>query len=438
MTLGATAIEHLKTLLRIPSVNPPGNEGPCVEYIARVFSEHGIEHSIVESHGGRPNVVGRVRGSGKKKPLLLNAHLDVVPVDREKWTHEPFSAIEADGCIWGRGAIDMKNMAAMSLATIVSLKSASLDRDLIFAAVADEEAGSNHGALYLVENRPELVTAEYVLGEGGGHTLHVGARQICPIQVAEKGICWFELTAHGQPGHGSMPHTDNAVVTLARAIAKLGEVRLPPHVLPVVEQFLQEVAGGASRAIPTLLHPRLANHLLAVLERVDPSRARPLSAMLRNTVSPTMLAAGNKVNVIPSKASAHVDGRVIPGQTIAQFLDEIRAVVGPHLEITVHEQHEGVVFSSDTPLYDAIVRAVSRHAPEATAVPYLIPGFTDAFAYARMGATCYGFAPVRLPRNLDFTAMFHGHDERIPIDGFVWGTQVLSELVTEFCSRSAL
>jgi len=435
MELGASAIEHLKALLRIPSINPPGNEGPCVEYVARVLSEHGIEHKIVESDAGRPNVVGRLRGSGKKKPLLLNAHLDVVPVDRDKWTHDPFGAVEADGCIWGRGAIDMKNMAAMSLATMVSLKGASLDRDVIFAAVADEEAGSNHGALFLVERHPELVSAEYVIGEGGGHTLHVGKRQICPIQVAEKGICWFELTAHGEPGHGSMPHPDNAVVKLARAIEKLGEVRLPPHVLPVVEQFLQELAGGASGAIPTLLHPRLANHLLAVLEKVDAARARGVGAMLRNTVSPTMLQAGGKVNVIPSKATAHVDGRVIPGQTIAQFLDEIRAVVGPDLDITVHEQHEGVVFSSDTPLYTAMAMSLARHAPDATVVPYMIPGFTDAFAYARMGATCYGFAPVKLPRDLDFTKMFHGHDERIPVDGFVWGTNVLSELVRDFCSR---
>lgn len=434
MDLGASALAHLKALLRIPSINPPGNERPCVEYVARVLSEHGIEHTVVESDAGRPNVVGRLRGSGKAKPLLLNAHLDVVPVDRHKWTHDPFGAEEAHGCIWGRGAIDMKNMAAMSLATIVALKNVPLDRDVIFAAVADEEAGSNHGALYLVQRRPELVSAEYVLGEGGGHTLHVGRRQICPIQVAEKGICWFELTAHGEPGHGSMPHPENAVVKLARAIERLGEVRLPPHVLPVVQQFLEELAGPAAPVIPRLLTPRLANHLLAVLERVDPSRARGVGAMLRNTVAPTMLAAGAKVNVIPSKASAHIDGRVIPGQTIAQFLDEIRAVIGPELEITVHEQHEGVTFSSDTPLYDAIQQKLSKHAPEATVVPYMVPGFTDAFAYARLGATCYGFAPVKLPRELDFAKMFHGHDERIPVDGFLWGTDVLCELVRDFCA----
>jgi acetylornithine deacetylase/succinyl-diaminopimelate desuccinylase-like protein len=436
MDLGSSAVAHLKALLRIPSVNPPGGEGPCVEYIARVLSEHGIEHTVVHSPAGRANVVARVRGTGRARPLLLNAHLDVVPVDRDKWSRDPFGAEEADGCIWGRGAIDMKNMAAMSLATLVSLRGSALERDVIFAGVADEEAGSEHGALFLCNERKDLVDCEYVLGEGGGHTLHVGKRQVCPIQVAEKGICWFTLTAHGEPGHGSMPHPENAVVKLARAIERLGTVKLPPHVHPVVEQFLEQLAGGAGPAVPALLNPLLANHLLGVLERLDPSRARGVGAMLRNTVSPTMLEAGQKVNVIPSKASAHLDGRVIPGQTIEQFLAEIRRVVGPDLDITVHREHEGVVFSSDTPLYTAIARSVNRHAPEATVVPYMIPGFTDAFAYARLGATCYGFAPVKLPKDLDFAKMFHGHDERIPVDGFVWGTNLLAELVADFCKAA--
>ncbi len=439
--LGEEAVGHLKTLLRIPTVNPPGNEGPAVEYVARVLSEHGIEHVVVESDAGRPNVVGRLRGSGAKRPFLLNAHLDVVPVDRAKWTRDPFAAEEADGCIWGRGAIDMKNRAAMSLATLVHLKrsGARLERDVIFAAVADEEAGSRHGALFLVERHPELVRAEYVLGEGGGHTIHMGKARFCPIQVSEKGICWFSLAAHGEPGHGSMPHPENAVVKLARAVAALGDIRLPPHVTPVVEEFLRTLAAGSpfpqSKVLPLLLNPRLAGHLLSVLGRVDPGKAKGLNAMLRNTVSPTMLEAGAKVNVIPSVATAQLDGRVIPGQTIEQFLDEVRRVVGPDLEITVHEQHEGVTFPQDTELFAALQAAIARHDPGAITVPYMVPGFTDAFAYARLGAICYGFAPVRLPADLDFASLFHGHDERIPRDGFVWGTRVLAEVVADFCSR---
>jgi acetylornithine deacetylase/succinyl-diaminopimelate desuccinylase-like protein len=434
------AIEHFKALLRIPTVNPPGNERPAAEYLARLFAAEGIEHTVVESEPTRASVVARLRGSGEAKPLLLNGHLDVVPVDREKWTHDPFAAIEADGCIWGRGAIDMKNMVAMAAMTLVLLRRSGvrLARDVIFAGVADEEAGSRKGALYLVERHPELVRAEYVLNEVGGHTLYVGERRFYPIQVSEKGICWFEITAEGEPGHGSMPHPGNAVLRIARAVSLLGDAKMPLHVTPVVERFLRTIAEGApfpqSRMLPLLVHPRLADHLLAVIRRAQPERARGLNALLRNTASPTMLSAGSKVNVIPSRASVMVDGRVVPGQSIRQFLDEIERVIGPGLKITVHEEHEGTVFPSDTPLYRAIEAVIARHDPGGTPVPYMIPGFTDSFAYARLGAVCYGFAPVRLGPDIEFTRMYHGHDERIPRDGFAWGLRVLYELVRDFCA----
>jgi acetylornithine deacetylase/succinyl-diaminopimelate desuccinylase-like protein len=439
---GEEAIDLFKALLRVPTVNPPGNERPAAELLARLFEREGIAHQLVESPAGRTNLVARVSasgGNGARKPLLLNGHLDVVPVERAKWTHDPFGAVEADGCIWGRGAIDMKNMVAMSAMTLVLLKRAGvpLERDVIFAAVADEEAGSNHGAVHLVEKHAELVRAEYVLNEVGGHTLHMGARRYYPIQVAEKGICWFEIAAEGEPGHGSMPHPENAVVKLARAIAKLGDTRLPLHVTPVMERFLRTVAEGApfpqKQLMPLLVQPKLAGHLLDLLHRAVPDQARPIAAMLSNTTSPTVLEAGAKVNVIPSRASAKVDGRVIPGQSIARFLDEVRAVIGDELSISVLESHEGATFPSDTPLYSAIERTLARHDPGAIPVPYMIPGFTDSFAYARLGAVCYGFSPVRLPPGMEFTKMFHGHDERIPRDGFVWGARVLYELVEEFC-----
>jgi acetylornithine deacetylase/succinyl-diaminopimelate desuccinylase-like protein len=425
------AIEHFKALLRIPTVNPPGNERPAADY--------------VESEPTRASLVSRHRagaGASGKGPLLLNGHLDVVAVDREHWTHDPFAAIEADGCIWGRGAIDMKNMVAMSVMTLVLLKRSgvALDRDVIFAGVADEEAGSRKGALFLVEQHPELVRCEYVLNEVGGHTLHMGKERFYPIQVSEKGICWFEIEAQGEPGHGSMPHPDNAVVKIGKAIAALGDTRLPHHVTPVVKEFLETIAKGApfpqSRVLPLLLQPRLASALLDVIRRIEPDRAKGLGAMLSNTASPTILAGGSKVNVIPSRASVQVDGRVIPGQSIEQFLEEIQRVIGPGLKITVHEQHEGPVFPSDTPLYRSIVDALARHDPEGVPVPYMIPGFTDSFAYARLGAVCYGFSPVRLGPELEFTRMYHGHDERIPREGFAWGVRVLYELVRDFCRQA--
>ena len=439
----AEAIGHFKALLRIPTVNPPGNERPAAEYIAGVLRAEGIEPTLLESEPTRTSIVARLKathpsGAG---PLLLNGHLDVVPVERDHWTHDPFAAVEADGCIWGRGAIDMKNMVTMSLVTLLLLKrtNARLTRDVIVAFVADEEAGSHHGALFLVEQHPELVRAEYVLNEVGGHTLTMGKTRYYPIQVAEKGICWFQLTAKGEPGHGSMPHPGNAVVKLSRALERLGMARLPQHNNAVVSEFLKTIAKGApfprNLIMPLLLAPALANHLLDLMGKADPETQKGVNAMLRNTTSPTMVTAGSKVNVIPSRATAMVDGRVLPGHSVESFLAEVRQVIGDELSIDVVDQHDGTTFTSDTPLYRAITATLGRHDPAGIPVPYMIPGFTDSFAYGRLGAICYGFSPVQLRADMNFTRMYHGHDERIPLEGFLWGQRVLFELVRDFCAQ---
>jgi acetylornithine deacetylase/succinyl-diaminopimelate desuccinylase-like protein len=434
------AIAHFKALLRLDTTNPPGDERKAADYIAGVLAKEGIEHRIFESDPGRASIVARLRGNGKKAPLLLNGHLDVVPADPEHWTHPPFEAVEADGYIWGRGAVDMKNMVTMSLMSIVLAKRTgiALDRDVIFAGVADEEAGSNKGALFLVEEHPEEVRAEYVLNEVGGHTMHMGDARFIPIQVSEKGICWFEMVVEGSPGHGSMPRADNSVVRLARAIERLGTTRLPQHNTPVVENFLRTLAEGApfpqSSVLPLMLTPALAGALLEVVARRDPDQAYGLNALLRNTTSPTILEAGKKVNVIPSVAKAQVDGRIIPGQSIGAFLAEVQRVVGPDVKLNVLNHHDGTTFPSGTPLYDTITRVLARRDPGAKPVPYMIPGFTDSFAYARLGATCYGFSPVRLGPELNFPRMYHGHDERIPVDGFTWGVRTLWEVVSEFAA----
>ncbi|MCA9594010.1 MAG: M20/M25/M40 family metallo-hydrolase [Myxococcales bacterium] len=437
--VGDESVALLKELLCIDTTNPPGNEKPAAELLARLFEREGIEATLLESEPGRTSVVARLKGSGKHGPLLLNGHLDVVPADPEHWQHPPFSAEEADGCIWARGAIDMKNMVAMSAMALVLLarQKVKLDRDVIFAGVADEEAGSRHGALFLVEKHPALVRSEYVLNEVGGYTLQFGATRFYPIQVSEKGICWFQIVAKGEPGHGSMPRSDNAVVRLSKAIAALGSARLPHHVTPVVETFLRRLAESVpfprDKLLPLLLEPRLAGFLLDTLGRKNPDQARGIGAMLSNTVSPTLLEAGKKVNVIPSSATATVDGRTVPGQSVSQFLAEVQKVIGDDLTLNVMEAHEGTVFPSDTPLYSAIEDALARHDPSGVPVPFMIPGFTDSFAYARLGAICYGFSPVQLPPDLNFTRMYHGHDERIPIEGYRWGQRVLYELVRDFC-----
>jgi acetylornithine deacetylase/succinyl-diaminopimelate desuccinylase-like protein len=333
----------------------------------------------------------------------------------------------------------MKNMVTMSFMTLVLLKRAgvALDRDVIFAGVADEEAGSGLGARFLVDEHPELVRAEYVLNEIGAYTFYFGDTVFYPVQVAEKGICWFEISAAGKPGHGSMPRPDNAVVQLAKAIERLGSVRLPHHLVPVVEAFVRRLAESAPfpvrKAMPLLLQPKLAGALTDVLEKQDLERAIGLNALLRNTASPTVVSGGKKINVIPASARVQVDGRVIPGQTANEFLDEVRRVIGPDLRIAVLEQWDGTVFDTKTPLFDSICRTIERHHPGSVPVPFMIPGFTDSAAYATLGATCYGFSPVKMPPGMSYTAMYHGHDERIPIDGFAWGLRVLYDLVSDFC-----
>ena len=434
------ALGFLKDLIRINTTNPPGGEKAAADYIAGILKKEDIPFTLLESAPGRGNVVARLRGSGKKPPLLLNAHLDVVAAEPEHWTYDPFGAVEEGGYVWGRGALDMKNMAAMSLSCLLLLKrqAVALERDVIFAGVADEEAGSEYGALFLVNEHPELVRAEYVLNEVGGYTMHIGDSRLYPIQIAEKGICWFEITAHGEPGHGSMPHPKNAVNRLARAVADLSRTRLPQHNTPVVENFIKTLAKSASfpqsAVLPLLLQSAVGPKLLDFLEQKATDQAISLNAMLRNTVSPTILKAGTKVNVIPSKASVQVDGRMIPGQNTETFLEEIRRVIGEDLEIKILTQHEGTVFDTDTDLYRAIERAIRGNDPEGRPVPYMIPGFTDSFAYGRLGSACYGFVPMQLPKDLNFSRLFHGHDERIPVEGFAWGVQVLYELVSSFCS----
>lgn len=439
----AESLQHFKALLRIDTTNPPGNESAAAHFLAQLLAREGIEHVIVEKRPGRSNLIARLRGNGNAPPLLLNGHLDVVPAERARWRFDPFAATEADGCIWGRGAIDMKNMVAMSLMTLIALKRSGLplQRDVIFAAVADEEAGSDAGSVFLVEEYPELVRAAYVLNEVGGQTTHIGAQRFYPIQVAEKGICWFELEAHGDPGHGSLPHGNNAVAKLAAAVQRLATLRLPQHVVPEVEAFLGAIAARAGLVqggiLRGLLAPSLAEFMLGLIRARNSDQATAFDAMLRNTVTPTMLDAGSKINVIPGSARARFDGRVLPGWSREQFLAEVRALIGDELTLTVLSEHDGVRFPADTPLFDCLTQTLARFDPGSIALPYMTPGFTDSFAYARLGAVCYGFNPVRLGPELNFSKMFHGHDERIPVDGYLWGQRALLHAVAGFCAVAA-
>ena len=427
-----------QALLRMDTTNPPGNERRCAEYLAAELAAAGYQPQLLEAQPDRTNLVVRHRGTGALPPILLTAHLDVVEADPARWRHPPFSGDEHEGCLWGRGAIDMKNMAAMCAAIMrrLAVTRTVLARDVIFAAVADEEAGCDLGSRFLVEQHRSLVEAEYALGESGGFSLHLGDTTFYPVQVAEKGFCWVRARITGEPGHGSMPRPDSAVTRLGEALTALGRARLPVHATRHVTDFLDALRARQPALLQPLVQLVARPHLLARIARLVPnaSTARSFAALLSNTASATVVRAGAKTNVIPGVAEFEIDGRTLPGQTDEDLLRELRAVLGPDVQLEIIKSAPPTVTEpAASPLFDIIKRQVEQREPGAVVIPYLIPGFTDAKYFSQTGARWYGFSPVKIERGsgIRFADMFHGHDERIPVAGLAWGVEVLDAVVRE-------
>jgi acetylornithine deacetylase/succinyl-diaminopimelate desuccinylase-like protein len=438
----AETIRHLQALLRLDTTNPPGNETLAARYLAGVLRAEGIEPLVLESAPGRGNVIARLKGSGEAAPLLLYSHTDVVPAEPAYWSHAPFAAEMADGFVWGRGAIDMKDTVAEQLMVMLLLKrqGAPLRRDVIFAATADEEIGGvdGFGVAWLVRHHADLLRAEFGLSEVGGYNVDFAGRRVYLVQVAEKGTCWLNVRAHGRPGHGSIPHPDNAVLHLARQLTRLAAEGMPYH--------LTEAAAGFLDAASRASGGDLAQLLLSLKSPVEAERAfqieleghemRPmLYAMLHNTATPTGLAAGIKTNVIPATAEAVIDGRTLPGASTEDFLSEIRQVMGDKFDYEVTMATPPLETPHDTPLFRLMAETVMAHDPAAVAVvPYMMSGATDAKYLAPLGIPTYGFAPLQLPPGMSLMEMFHAHDERAPVDGLGWGVKVLYEVVEKYCS----
>ncbi len=429
------ALEVLRDLIRFDTSNPPGHERPAAEYIAALLKREGIPAELIEAAPGRTNVVARLRGRGVDPPLLLSAHLDVVPAPPEGWTHPPFAAEVADGYVWGRGAVDMKHMAAMGLAVLLELarSKAPLRRDVVFAGVADEEAGGGLGAGYLVDKRPELIAAGFALTELGGMAVPMGRRTIVPVQVAERGYLWFRLRARGDGGHGSTPRPGSAVERLARAVERLSRKPLRYHLTESARGFVRCVARSRPPASLVLLGLLSEKTAPLALRALPAERRWSFRAMLYDTACVTVLSAGTKVNVVALEASAMVDGRYLPGVSRRQFLEEVRSVVGPDVEIEPVAEGSPTVMPPNSALMEAIRRGVAREIPGGEVVGYLMPGLTDAKHYARAGIVTYGFAPVRLRADEPFATLYHAPDERISVEGFAGGLRLLRAVVEEFC-----
>ena len=432
-------VTHLRALIRFDTSNPPGNERPAAEYLAGVLQREGLEALILESAPQRANLVVRLRGSGQEPPLMLLSHLDVVPAEAEMWRYPPFAAEVAEGYIWGRGAVDTKNLTAIELMILLTLKreQVPLRRDILMVACADEEEHGGQGLAWLAVNHPDLLRAEYAINEGGGVSLELRGRTYFTCQTAEKGICSLRLRARGEPGHGALPHEENAVVTLAEAVMKLGRTPLPLHLTRTTERFIEGLARGQGRETATLvrglLDPAASSFLLRQLP-INQTWARMLHGMLHNTATPTLIRAGQKINVIPSVAEALVDGRILPGQHPEQFLREVSDVIGPAIDVHVEEYAPALEAGPDTPLYRTIELVLREMDPDCILLPMMVCGATDAKHLAPLGVTTYGFCPMRDEVSVSPMQLAHAHNERISLDNLRFGLRTLYEVVRRFCA----
>jgi acetylornithine deacetylase/succinyl-diaminopimelate desuccinylase-like protein len=451
-------VETLRELIRIPSVNPPAPAGPELEAaraIAARLGESGVPATVHEPFRGRGSVTARLRGDGTGgDPLLLLSHLDVVPAPADRWSHDPFSADVADGYVYGRGAVDMKDLVAMELEVVrllaESATGAGLDpardpipglrRDILLAVTADEEAGGHEGIGWLVDNHPETLRAAGAINESGGVSLEVAGRRLYPIQVAEKGYTVYRLTFRGAWGHGSMPRPDNAAVLAAEAITRLA-VPGRPRVTPVMRTFFEsaaEAVGGDAANLLRAMASDDAGRAEAAIDRLcEPVYARAARALVRDTISPNVIHAGVKYNVIPGEAVLEVDCRLLPGTDEPAMRSEVLERLGPELaaacRIDLLNVAPPVEATVDSPLYEALVGSVLAHDPDGLPVPVMAPFATDAKHLARLGVPSYGFSPLRLDPGETYLDRYHGVDERVGLDALRWGLPVLYDAVRRFC-----
>jgi acetylornithine deacetylase/succinyl-diaminopimelate desuccinylase-like protein len=417
-------------LIRIPSVNfgeGKGDERAVADYVVASLAEVGISSQVFESAPNRCNVIALIEGSDSKRPgLVLHGHLDVVPAHAPDWQVDPFAGEIRDGLIWGRGAVDMKNVDAMILAIVRNWKRTGFvpSRNILLAFFADEEAGSDFGSRYMVREHPEVFDGyTEAISEVGGFSVTLSnGKRLYFIEAAQKGIHWMKLTAHGRAGHGSMVNTENAVTLLSNAVAKLGTYVWPQRYTETVKVLFRRIADATGR-------PYDENDLRPLLDEIGPT-ARMIGATLSNTSNPTILEAGYKANVIPGSASAVIDGRFLPG-----FEDEmnetIRSIIGPDIEIETLTRDIALEVNFTGPLVDAMCAAIISEDPEGIPVPYLMSGGTDNKALSALGIVGYGFSPLKLPPDLDFMALFHGVDERVPIDSLKFGVRTLDSFLRD-------
>lgn len=425
-------VDICRNLIRIDTSNYGDGSGPgereAAEYVTELLNEVGLKPKVFESAERRTSVVTRLKGTSSDRPaLVVHGHLDVVPAEADDWTMDPFGAEIKDGCVWGRGAVDMKNMDAMILATIRDMirNDRRPARDLVVAFFADEEHGGRFGSHWAVENRPELFEgATEAISEVGGYSVDVAGKRAYLIQIAEKGIAWLRLIAEGRTGHGSQITTENAVARLAETIARIGAHQWPRKVIPAVDGLLKGVADLTGKPY----NPEDPDSVDTLIEALG-SASRFVGATVSTTTNPTMLQAGYKANVVPGSAEAVIDMRILPGDE-GESIKEIESMLAPGVRWEYVQDDVPLEAPFNSSLVDVMVESLRAEDPEAAVLPYALSGGTDNKALSRLGITGYGFAPLQLPGDLDFPAMFHGIDERVPVESLKFGTRVLGRFLS--------
>lgn len=420
-------LELAARLIRIDTTNPPGNEAAAIEVIRETVESAGVHTTLLARDPSRPNLVARIPGTGVAPGILMQGHVDVVPVTGQRWSRDPFSGEVVDGYLWGRGAIDMKGGVAMMTNAFCRLASGPAPPgDVVLCVVSDEEAGGVDGARFLVEEHAELFAGiGYSIGEFGGFPLQMAGRRFYPIQIAERIGVRFELTFRGPGGHGSLPAPGGPMARLGRVLTRLDRRRLPVHVVPATRMMLQAMIdhtdGATSRILRTLLDPRSAGAAL----KLAGSKLGVLEPVLRNTVSPTIVSGGDKYNVIPSEITLTLDGRMLPGLEPEQMAAELADLVGEKCEISFETEGIPGGGEPDLGLFPLLADLLTEMDPEAVPIPFLLPAVTDGRWFSQLGIQHYGFLPMRLADDFVFQDTVHGADERIPVDALRQGADAI-------------
>lgn len=427
-------VEILQRLIQFNTTNPPGNEAACINYIRELLNEAGIESTLIAKDPHRPNLIARISGDGKAPPLLMYGHVDVVTTENQPWQHPPFEGKLIDGYVWGRGALDMKGGVAMMVAAFLRANAEGLrpPGDVVLAIVSDEEANGTFGAKFLVEEHPELFKGiKHAIGEFGGFTLTIGGKRLYPIMISEKQICWIKATVRGAGGHGSMPVKGGAMARLAKLLKALDENDLPVHVSPparmMVEAMASALGGVQGMILGQLTNPALTDFILKTLGE----RGRTFYPLFRNTASPTILHGSSKINVIPGEVSIELDGRLLPGQTPETMIRELQNIVGDDVQLDMVQFEPGPA-EPDMSMFNTLAGILKEADPDGTPIPLLLSGVTDGRFFTQLGIQTYGFLPLTLPEDFNFTSVIHAADERVPAAAIEFGAQAIFKALGRF------